>query len=176
MTYRSDHDAALHRLDTLERELAEIKAAKPAEVVAISPPPPRSRAWLALGMVGWLAAAGVGAWKLVGGPSDGEASAAADPPVADTDDRSELRACARSIEPTSPELAPTLAPCRPLLHLYGSLDLTPDERGLVAMWARAEDALALAVTALRNSYSDEVRARYETLLVERAAVLHALAL
>ena len=35
MTYRSDHDAALHRLDTLERELAELRAKKPAEAIAI---------------------------------------------------------------------------------------------------------------------------------------------
>ncbi|MBL9015816.1 MAG: hypothetical protein JNL83_16645, partial [Myxococcales bacterium] len=140
MTYRSDHDAALHRLDTLERELAELRAKKPAEAIAIAPPPPRSRAWLVLGIIGWLAAAGVGAVKVVGGLADDPAPVVAEPALVETSDRSELRSCANRIDSTSKELASTLAPCRPLLHLHDSLDLTPDERGLVAMWARTEDA------------------------------------
>jgi hypothetical protein len=157
MTYRSDHDAALHRLDTLERELAELKAHEPAEVVSTSPPPRPSRIWLALGMVGWLAAVGVGAWKVVSTIGDGPASAEADT-IPSSSDRAQLRACA--------EATVTLAPCRPLLHLHDSLDLSHDERGLVAMWARIEDALALGVPP----------ARYDALIDARSAVLHDLAL
>jgi hypothetical protein len=156
MTYRSDHDAALHRLDTLERELAEMKAAKPAEVVAISAPPPRSRAWLALGMVGGMAAVGVGAWKLVGGLRDGPASAAADTSPPPTSDREKLRECA----------AIAMTPCRPLLHLHDSLDLSYDERGMVAMWSRVEDELAVSTDPTRR----------EELLTARVAILHDLGL
>lgn len=156
MTYRSDHDAALHRLDTLERELAEMRAAKPAELVAVPPVPPRSRVWLALGLAGWLAAMGVGAWKLVGRLDDDASAATEEAPPAS--DRAELRACAKRTV--------TLAPCRPLLHAYNGLDLTPDEKGLVAMWARTEDALLATNDPMRH----------EELLVTRAAVLRDLAL
>ena len=160
MTYRSDHDAALHRLDTLERELAEIRSEKPASVVAITPPLPRSRAWLALGMVGWMAAAGVCGWKLIGGLADGPASAAAEVAPPKVNDRAALQSCVNQLEVRGP------APCRPLLHLHDSLDLSYDQRGLVAMWARTEDELALTVDLHR----------YDELLGERQVVLRELGL
>lgn len=174
MTYRSDHDAALNRLDALERELAELRADRAAEPIALPPAPPRrSRAWLVLGLFSWVAATGIAAVKLVGGASDGPASAAPAshageaPPPARTD-RAELRACARNTV--------ALAPCRPLLHLHDSLDLTPDERGLVAMWARTEDALVLATAELASDRDGALRTRYETLVVERGQLLRELAL
>ena len=64
MTYRSDHEAALHRLETLERELAELHAARVAEPITLPAPPRRSPTAFVLALVGAIATLGAGAWTM----------------------------------------------------------------------------------------------------------------
>jgi len=163
MTYRSDHEAALARVDALEYELAKLR--KPSEAPQ---PRPKSRfTWFAASIA---AAAGVfiGLMPAMCGSSD-----APRPAEVDRLDRTRLVKCVEAVEltplltaaETDPHrempksitpIVPTAAPCREDLHtIVESSPLSPNERVALSTWVTYEDELAGAIARIETYYAND---------------------
>ncbi|HEX5060979.1 MAG TPA: hypothetical protein VFV99_16545 [Kofleriaceae bacterium] len=163
MTYRSDHEAALARVDALEHELAKLR--KPAEKPR---PRPKSRfAWFAASIA---AAAGVfvGLTPAMCGGTD-----ETQPAELDRLDRTRLVKCVEAVELTplltaaetdphreTPKpitaIVPTAAPCREDLHtIVESSPLSPNERVALSTWVSYEDELAGAIARIETYYASD---------------------
>lgn len=182
MTYRSDHDAALARVDALERENAKLtaenaKLREPAEGMDWNGPAYRvrsgSRSVLAIAATGTLFATALIAGVLGAREHVQEAKLQRFEVRSTGIARERLEKCARAIgeapgldavstDPRAPSPASiepvkaTGAPCREDLRVYldsGLID--PRERRSVDAWRKAEDELAGTISRLVVYYRSD---------------------
>lgn len=163
MTYRSDHEAALARVDALEQELATLRK----EPEAPKPRPKSRFAWFAACVAGAVGVF-VGLTPALLGGDD-----APRPAEADGLDRTGLVHCVEAVEksplltatetdphrdwpkPITP-IVPTAAPCRHELHtIVESSPLSPNERVALSQWVSHEDELAGAIARIETYYAND---------------------
>jgi hypothetical protein len=160
MSYRNDHDAALARVDALERELAVLKG----ERIEL-PQSPRRMPWLVLA----VSAAALIASLIFGlfikderlREQTEQRVAQAEEQVASVS-RDELELCVAKLPPRplyfdpladKLQIVAASGACRNLVHRYvdGGL-LANDEHRAAAIWAWAEDDLANSISLITEYY------------------------
>jgi hypothetical protein len=172
MSYRNDHDAALARVDVLERELATLRD-RDREGHATREVQPRRKPWWLFGTGILALTAGIVGGVAIGATNGDEADVEVPRAAAPAFDRGRLDAC----------LAPP-ATCRREVH--AALDLawlSGEERHLLTAWAAAEDELAGAASrhdvyyandpAKLDGYSTayQVRLEYDRAVAARDAAM-----
>lgn len=163
MTYRNDHEAALHRIDALEAELSRVR--RSTETSPAPPPAKISRAFvIVLASLGLVSAA---VFKLL--PAEArEPEPRAAPALAP--DLLSLATCraaivpsphlgAASMHPDHPKrpiraLVPTGAACREDIE-SAAFRATGSQRDALVTWLRAEDELAGAISRMVVYYESD---------------------
>jgi hypothetical protein len=177
MSYRSDHEAALMRVDALEAELARVRRETPSK-----PAPPKKRGG-ALTFVITAAAVtitlllGKVAWVALASPPTAQAAMikpAIEPAMLPNETRS-LRACIADIAPvagsvdettTNPRHATGASPvswvpltgagCRSEITAAAQSMTVPDDlRTIVQRWGTAEDVLAGTISLIVVYYEND---------------------
>lgn len=178
MSYRNDHEAALHRVQALEDEVARLRTAATASTPTPATKPRRrsSRHYLArAGLATVLVGASVMAIVSRDRPTAVAAPSAPTAPIraaAIPESLAPLRDCVAQIAPltttldattTDPrgaggaidEIARTGASCRRELAAYAGVELDPAVRDQLRRWSTAEDTLANEISMLAVYYGDD---------------------